>query len=973
MRPAARSWCARGREPEAILHLGGVMAAKKKSQSKRSLARRAPTSELTVAAPKSIWTRPIKLSLGGFFTALGKLVVDVGTSQWAEASKDAVDVVAAFGLAREPQELAGVLISRALMRAVNELIDPYRGEFPAVLFPGPIDFGEELDRRLAELTIVLDERFLEQPRDLEIVRQFRGLVEEWLGHVDLEGHSPATIAARLPARFVYALHRECIEHRGEYARLFDELNSEFRAAWQRERSWDEYRHWFESELAARVFVEDFGLEQIFQWPRAYFVDHQWRRSVVRLREELDRWLSTRSREDCIRVISGEPGAGKSSFTRMYAAHRMALGDRVLMIPLHTLNVAHDLIEAITALCRNTPPYPNTPFETGDTPLLLILDGLDELSKQGLGGSRLASDFARHVQQAVTTRNLGASIRLQVLLSGRPIAVQDVSESEFRATGQVLHLVAYAVGKQADRNASWRDPENLLSVDQRHAWWKRYGELTQTDFQGLPEALTSASLFETTVQPLLGYLLALAHRDAFGKGQTIDRDVSRNEIYGQLIQAVFKRDYNKPTRGHIASRGLTGEQFETLLEELALAAWHEDTRVVRVAAVERICTKSGRKQLLDNYIEASQTGVAQLFTAFYFRRSGTRASGDESFEFTHKSFAEYLVARRMVAELANAAEDLAERDASQGRRTRGKDEPALLLDWLEVFGPSGITQDLLGYLVTEVRLRAETQDVGRWQDTLVRLINCVLREGMPCERLTGVSFNEMRRRAGNAEMALLVMLYCCTGVTDRLAEVDWPDATSFKDWLRQLRAMDHAVPLLFHRLSVVGQNVAKYNLSNFKFSKAVLRATILRGANLSGATLAGADLINANLRTADLSSAILQDANLQFADLTSARLTHTNLRDANLQGVDFSNANLEHALLQSADLCSADLRGADLQNCNMQNANLRGANLRGANLHCADLRGADLLEADLQDVDLLSTKISAEQLAGARGTPKRGPV
>jgi hypothetical protein len=40
----------------------------------------------------------------------------------------------------------------------------------------------------------------------------------------------------------------------------------------------------------------------------------------------------------------------------------------------------------------------------------------------------------------------------------------------------------------------------------------------------------------------------------------------------------------------------------------------------------------------------------LLTAFYFRQSGHDHSGDKTFEFTHKSFGEYLTARRIVQEV-----------------------------------------------------------------------------------------------------------------------------------------------------------------------------------------------------------------------------------------------------------------------------------------------------------------------------------
>jgi hypothetical protein len=897
-------------------------------------------TEMIVAAPQSVWKRPISLNLRGFFSALGKAALSVGTGQWEAASKDAVDLVAEFGLARGPREQAGLLISRALMRSTVELLEPYRTD----VLDAPIDVSKECDAKLVELALEIDDRFLAHPRELAIVTEFQALVEQWLTQLELPGRSARTIAARLPGRFVYMLHRESLDHRDEYAGLFAELHGEFSEAWRRERSWDEYRHWFEAELDAPVFTEDFGLRQIYLWPRAYLLEgggpaahgrhglptepRRERRRVVELKHALDHWLAAGARDDVFRVISGEPGAGKSSFTRMYAAHRMAAGDRVLLIPLHMLDVESDLGEALASLCRQTPPFPDAPFGGESTPLLLILDGLDELSKQGQSGSRVAQVFMQHLRKAVDSRNLGG-LRLRVLLSGRPIAVQDVAEADFRAPGQVLYLLPYAVSAESQRDDEWSDPEGLLTVDQRHVWWRHYGQLTGTDHAGLPAALASAQLFDTTTQPLLGYLLALVHRDARASGQSLGGEMSRNEIYARLIRSVYERDYNKPARGHVAAAGLSPEQFEALLEEVALAAWHEDARVVQVSAVVRLCEKSGLTGLLERYKQASQAGVAQLFAAFYFRREGSRVTYEDSFEFTHKSFAEYLVARRFVTVLEEGTEALAERDGSKGRRVRGKDEQAVLLDWLEVFGPSGLTNELLGYLETEIRLRSSQSDVGRWQATLQRLIGKVLREGMPCERVApGLPFMEMLRWANNAERALLVMLQCCALVTRRRSDaIDWPSTTALKEWIGRLQAKPGQVRLCLGWVSMVGQD--------------------LRNANLRNTNLRNTNLAKSDLRYADLLGASLADADLRYADLLSANLT-------------------------GASLAYADLMNADFTYANLMSANLMSANLMGANLRYANLRYANLTNANLGNVDLRGCNITPEQLAQAQGTPAHRP-
>ena len=81
-----------------------------------------------------------------------------------------------------------------------------------------------------------------------------------------------------------------------------------------------------------MFSEAFGLRQVYVPLRAYYrrkktdddspdVDRYskgsqnetFERVVVELEEELDTWIQTADPNDAIRVISGGPGSGKSSF------------------------------------------------------------------------------------------------------------------------------------------------------------------------------------------------------------------------------------------------------------------------------------------------------------------------------------------------------------------------------------------------------------------------------------------------------------------------------------------------------------------------------------------------------------------------------------------------------------------------------------------------------------------------------------
>jgi uncharacterized protein YjbI with pentapeptide repeats len=911
------------------------------------------------AKPKStVWTKPVRLARGGMFKALGKLFVSGATQNWAGAARDALDVAAAVGQEADAGEQAGLLITRALGRALLELLDPYKMGFDEDVATDPEGIAAQIDAALAEQELVIDHRFLEHPRELAILEWFEGQILRWLEPVDLRGRDPKSIAARLPEYFVHALHREAIDRRGDYDRLFAEFEGEFDAAYRRERSWAGYRAWFLRELEGPVLGDSFSLPQVFVWPRAYHVEDaaptrgrgrhpihepaEERRVVAWLRDTLDAWMAKADPHDAVRVISGDPGAGKSSFARMYAAHRMTKGERVLYVPLHLFDVQGDLGASLAKLCDEIAAFPELALEgdAAERELLLVLDGLDELSKQGRMGARLADEFVTEVLSKVDKHNYGG-LRLSVLLCGRPIAVQGV-QSRFRKPGQVVHLLPYCLTER-ERQLAWMDADDILGLDQRDEWWLEYGAHTGAGYEALPEALCGDALIETTRQPLLGYLLALVYEHALREGRELQKDISRNEIYDHLIERVYAREWGA-RRGHPALEGVEAGDFRELLEDMALAAWHDGERVTTVAAVEHLQGPTAAERLRA-YAEQCE-GVGQLFTAFYMRRHGRRHDGEETFEFTHKSFAEYLTASRMVAQVEVASRALDDQKRASGRRRdRGahKHTRDILVEWLEVFGPTAISHDLLPYLRKEVALR-DADDPGlarRWQLALIELIEQVLREGSPCEEIRPpLRFIDMCSWARNAEEALLVLLSCCSDTTEEISKIDWPERTSFGSWIRRLR--DQPDDGLARR-TIVGMSLTRLDLSNL--------------------ALGSAELLHTNLAHSVLSQANLDCANLAYTNLAHANLAHANLDYANLTFTILDSVNLAHASLGYANLAHAALDYANLTHTNLTHANLDYVSLTYTHLDHADMTSAILV-----DTHFYRTTVSPKQFAKTYGTP-----
>ena len=655
--------------------------------------------------------------------------------------------------------------------------------------------------------------------------------------------------------------------------------------------------------------------------------------------------------------------------------------RVLFVPLHRFDFLGELVDAVGAFVETTGILPHNPLASAsrESRLLLVFDGLDELSMQGQIATEVAQQFVREVQKKVSQLNYTKTC-VQAILSGREMVVQ-ASRSEFRKPQQILHLLPYFVTESEcqDKQQPFVDPEQLLAADRRQDWWQRYGRTTGREYGGLPEALARKSLIEITAQPLLNYLVALS----FARGKLdFAKTHNLNAIYADLIEGVYDRGWAQAQ--HPSLQGIELEDFVRILEEVALAIWHRDGRTASLKAIEERCSRSGLADLLAAFQVGAKQGITRLLTAFYFRQSSV-AAGEKTFEFTHKSFGEYLTARRIVREIDLIDEELARHRRD---RDRGWDDSRALERWARLCGPTTIDQYRLQFIGAELELWPIAR-VAQCQQTIRHLIEVVLHSSMPMEKLP-LTFHQAVCQSCNAETALLAVLNACARVTKIVSTVAWPNPEALSNWLAKLvgqRPSSYKTSLVFKCLSYLNLQhccliVKDFIQANLRYadlryaklcdavlnyadlSKANLRYADLRYAKLSKAVLSKAVLIEANLRYAVLRNAVLRNANFRNADLSSANLSSANLGSANLSSANLSNAILIEANLSSANLSNTILIEAVLNNTNLSNTNLSSAVLIEANLSFADLSFAVLVEANCRDADLSFTDLSSADLSGA---------
>jgi uncharacterized protein YjbI with pentapeptide repeats len=930
---------------------------------------------ISVSKPQNIWKRQVKVNLRSLFSTLGKAALNGAFLQWDDLAENGVEVLDDLGLSRTPGELAGLLISQSLMKAMKGLLKSNADLLPQEVEKLPLkELYRQITDFLEEPELILDQDFFEHPERLPIVAPIQAAFLRWLTTNNLITNSQEaqSLSNRLPAYFVLELQEQWKDKRDEYSLLLDEIDTPFNNAWKRERGWLHYRAWLQKQIDEPIFWETFSLKQIYVPLRGFYEEEEikatpdtdyhrepsCKRIVIKLQEQLETWLEAAKSDDAIRLLTGGPGSGKSSFCKVFAAQQARLEKQVLYIPLHRLSFSTDLVTAVKTFVQHDGFLPENPLEPSDQDLklLIIFDGLDELSMQGKIAQEVAHNFINEVREQVKSFNQNKT-RLQVLISGRDVVVQS-NKNNFKKPQQIITILPYWVGN----SDNFSDVDNLLKVDQRHQWWQQYGQAKGKNYAQLPPELSGENLQEITAQPLLNYLIALT----FERGEVqFSQETNLNNIYENLLKAVYERGYEKNSPGHRAIEGITEKDFVLILMEIALSCWHGNGRTTTVIEIKEHCENNGLKNLLKNFQDSfksdSQGSITRLLTAFYFRESGDLRGSEKTFEFTHKSFGEYLTARRIVDRVKQIHKKLQD---SEDDYDNDYDSRQALIAWATLCGPTAIDEYLFSFIVNQMQLQSR-DEVKQWQETLGDLIEYLLVKGMPMEGLKNrPNFQEEMRQARNAEEALLAVFNACGRVTEEIFPIQWPSPEAFGNWLARLQGqrIDLEFMLVLDCLSFLDlQNCLLINrdLGGANLERANLAEADIGGANLEGANLEGANLKGANLEEAFLEGAILAEANLERANLYGANLGEANLEEAFLE-----RANLERANLKRANLYEANLYGAYLAGANLYGAYLAGANLEGANLERANLYGANLERANLKGANLEGANLERANLEGA---------
>jgi len=836
------------------------------------------------------------------------------------------------------------------------------------------DANEEPDRvrevcNSVEPTIIplgdLDSDFLEQPETIPVWDLVRDGVELELEDAGIEQKRWPALCGPLPDRFVIALHMwwRKMKLDGDTPRALG-VTPGLGPAKKRAEAWraieDGLIDWPlepKNNFIFRdreLFPNPFGIAKIYVRLRGYEIVEGWRgghdadatesqqgtsdKPVARqvdLHGAIDAWLDGEGDGSSIRFVSGGPGSGKSTFARMLAAERAADPDwRVLFVQLHTLTTKDRWKQIVKKLHANRSVANEMMDRAAETRhLLFILDGLDELATLGPKGLEKADGLVAEIEGEVAELN-GAGPRARALFLGRDIAVQASESSSFRKAS-TLHVMPLSPPDSLLEKMVWRggQPDSQLL-----GCWTRNLDAVGVKTHMIPEGTSaSASIRDLVATPVSNALLArylAARPDAADRNDGLPRlaNLSQADLYFRIIEDIHRRDWVE-LKGLKLNALSKFASFMRFLEDVALACFRDSSRAATVETIAGLISDQALREDLRRAAKARQDVPEQALLAFHFKFQG-RAS-DRRIEFTHKSFADYLLARRLL---------------------RAAREKVGLAEWARLFSTVRVAPEIVPLLRAEGRrLVAGDIDLEPAGHYLADLLTAAVREGIPLGAWTdgAESGTEIGNRVTDAELALLATLDAIcrsleTSETPVSALVGWPDEwAAWRLITRQIGrayAEEGATVRSTYRICVGRLRYVEANLYDLDPEVVALGST----RELDADATAGQQLESLDLRDADFSDANLGNAELRSANLRSAILRSAILINAILDGADLGDADLSGANLRTVTLRAAILNGAILDNADLRDATLSDADLRGATLSGADLSDATLSGADLRN-------------------------
>jgi uncharacterized protein YjbI with pentapeptide repeats len=589
-------------------------------------------------------------------------------------------------------------------------------------------------------------------------------------------------------------------------------------------------------------------------------------------------------------ISGGPGSGKS----MTALHLASiLGQESLFLVYlrgsQLSNIDIDITDPDQMITDSftfksfLKHFRASSHQTG----YLVLDGIDEIgsvAQDSLGSlNQILSELK--TEQAACAAHGKA---LRIIIFGRDAHINATITQ--LPPNQFKHFKLLALdGSYCGQD---RDTDSIHGEDLRELWWTNYLAATgQRQDPSLPDFLTTEydDFSEFGTDPLLATLICKA-----ALSQKTDKRSSAlpHERVNALTYTANKNDIYRTIFEQVASSGrhrLQSRHFLSVVQHIAINMWHSGgSRRVSLEAVYGNIEDENIKtafQALNLFETAAGTEPNMLTTALYYNIGHQDKDPSERlFEFTHKTFAEYLVSTRLFDAFRDLITTIGDRDKFKHA----------LRNWIRISHSGGHEPGLGDFCQKEAAIRYEAFSHMNWDDALN-----IIKDELSGDRFSDPGSSSILHIQNSASLLFFIW---------SSLNLERHKRTGGKFELSQNSGTFSVRDLKF---------IQRPNGLDFKLGSSLeplLRESTYLTPSLSALKLTAADMSQLSFSLGHMEQVFFDEASFAMTHWSHVKTSDTNFSKSVFQQAIFHqwrilNSEFNHCLFQGARF-----QGADFSNC-----------------------------------------------------------
>lgn len=356
------------------------------------------------------------------------------------------------------------------------------------------------------------------------------------------------------------------------------------------------------------------------------------------------------------VILGQPGSGKSLLTKVLSAQLMSNSYTVVRIPLREVNaedgidvLVEDQIKKLTSRPLSAQGYGGFAAQFNEKPLIIILDGYDELLQaKGDVFSGYLEKVRRFQQDQKAMKR-----PVRIIITSR-ITLIDKARIPINST--ILRLMEF----DHQQRKTWVDIWNSINAN-----YFKESHIAPFSLPSKQEGKEN-SIIELAEQPLLLLMLALYDSEANELAKT--NEIKRTELYDNLLRRFVRRERRRYVPG-FEDKSLK-EQEKIIDQEMgrlgvvAIGMYNREKVVILSRQLENdLDTFNARRDDGSPRLHTLKESESVLGGFFFIHKSMAQdvdAHSDNSesaYEFLHNTFGEFLTADFILRNTINEVKDI----------------------------------------------------------------------------------------------------------------------------------------------------------------------------------------------------------------------------------------------------------------------------------------------------------------------------